>query len=119
MQQVKDLREKLLAELDELPWSELTRPFAAGRLYLVRQGIDIIDVAVAMAVNDAQTIASWMAENLFGRAEDEEVRHWLKEQSRFQVLIVSPFVLVQEKTPDTTQSDSMQNKLLDHGMKNK
>lgn len=88
------LRRKLESEIDELPWEELTRSFAFGRLFVVRGSLDLVEAALAMAQNEAATVEAWIQQERFGRPEDDEVAVWEQEKIRFQVLIVSPFVVV-------------------------
>ena len=79
------LRAKLRQELIATPWCNLEREFAAGRLVAVDQRLDLVEVGSRMALDDKATFAAWL-----------QACSWQAQASQFDMLIVSPFVLIQE-----------------------
>lgn len=96
MSESSELQQRFEEELDELPWANLVHHFAYGRVYLVREDLDIIDAALAMAQNNVKSIRAWLDDGRFGAPEDREVKVWTAEKARFQILVVSPFVLIKK-----------------------
>ena len=92
-----NLRDKLNQETARIPWAELQRHFAHGDVLVVSPELDLIDVAVVIARDDAETIKPWMQANQLLRASDEQARHWLTSQSVLWAVVVKPWILVQDK----------------------
>lgn len=90
------LRIKFEDEIDDLGWQELARHFAAGRVYRVAGQLDLISVAEAMALNRLDLLKNWVDKEQLALPGDAEFSDWMQRNAKFQVLIVSPFVLVQE-----------------------
>ena len=88
--------EKLHAETAKIPWSELQRFFAQGRVVLVSPELDLPSVAVAMSDNDTDTTQNWIEDDQIGPVSDEQARAWFDQQAELWAVVVSPFVLVQE-----------------------
>ena len=88
-----DLRARLADEVGEAPWSMLKAHAERGGLLFVDPGIELLDVAVAVAEDRTEAVAGWMAQELLSRptaaqmAIDDEGPQW-----RF--IIVQPFVFV-------------------------
>ena len=87
--------EYLKAEIDILPWAELVRHFAFGRLYVVRQPWSLIGAASTLKSDDTAALKSAMSKHHFGLPTSDEVILWQETGIEFEVLVISPFVLVQ------------------------
>lgn len=93
----ENLRSKLFKEQDKLPWKELARHHAFGRLVLVKGKLDLLDVAEAMAADNTPKIRSWMEEEVFGTPSDQEAKDFAIDPNKeFVVNIISPFVIAKE-----------------------
>ncbi|MDQ3234088.1 MAG: DUF2288 family protein [Pseudobdellovibrionaceae bacterium] len=90
-----ELRPKLAAEVDIAPWSALVRHFAFGRVYIVRSPWDILDAALALHRDDKAAVQEAMTQKRLEQPHDEEVQAWVKTNANFDVLVISPFVLIQ------------------------
>jgi len=91
-----ELREKLNAETAKLPWTELQRHFASGAIVKVAVESDLVDVAVAMAQDDTAVIAAGMEAGTIVRASAEDAQRWEQDDRLLWVVVVAPWVLVQE-----------------------
>ena len=93
----KERQSKLSKEQDKLPWSELARHHAFGRLMLVKAPLDLLEVAGAVASDNSTKVKAWMEQSIFGPPSDEEALGFASDnEQEFLVNIVSPFILVQE-----------------------
>lgn len=98
------LRAKINQETAKIPWKELQRFFAQGRVILVSPGLDLVEVA-AMATNDrAAELATWMSNGQIGKVSDELAQSWFETDAALWTVVVKPWVLVQE----TGRSDGEQ-----------
>ncbi len=92
----EELRAKLNSETAKLPWAELQRHFASGAVIKVAAANDLVDVAVAMARDDTAVITAGMEAGTIVRASAEDARCWEQDDRLLWVVVVAPWVLVQE-----------------------
>jgi hypothetical protein len=91
------LREKLAAEVDLVPWSEMRSHALAGRLFLVAGSLDLLQVAAAIALDAATEVAGWVEDGSLIRPGGREVERLDDAPQReFQCVIVQPFVLARD-----------------------
>lgn len=90
-----ELREKLAVEVDQAPWSALVRHFAFGRVYIVRQPWKLVDAALALHKDAKNEVQAALAQKLLEQPTDAEVQEWTQSSASFDMLVISPFVLIQ------------------------
>lgn len=95
MNEELSLEEKLAAEIDQLPWSALVRHFAFGRVHVVRKPFKILDAALIVHRDNAAELKEAMSQERFGIPSAEEAKIWHEHNQQFDVLVISPFVLIQ------------------------
>jgi hypothetical protein len=91
----EELRQKLTAEVDQAPWSALVRHFAFGRVYIVRAPWTLVDAAVALHQDAKHEVQAALAQKLLEQPTDAEAQAWMESSASFDVLVISPFVLIQ------------------------
>jgi hypothetical protein len=93
----ENLRESLARTLDEAEWGWLEPHAARGALLLVARELELIEVAMAMARDDAASLQVWLTRKQVGRPDREQLDAWkVTPQRRFMSVIVQPYVLIQE-----------------------
>ena len=90
------LRAKLNLETAQLGWKELERHFARGDVIRVAMGIDLIEAALLIAENNVAAVQTWLADGRIARADLHDAEDWHARQPMFWVVVVAPWVLVQE-----------------------
>jgi len=94
---MQDLRAQLAEALDEAAWEWLIPHVKRDVVVVVTQGLDLLDVGVAIANDDVLSVQHWISEQLVHKPFSEELTIWnIDKTKRFQALIVQPYVLVQE-----------------------
>lgn len=94
---MQDLRAELAESIDEAEWHWLIPHAQRDAVVMVAQGLDLLDVGVAIANDDVSAVQRWISEQLIYKPSQEQKSDWNGDQSkRFNALIVSPYVLVQE-----------------------
>ncbi|HEY8385316.1 MAG TPA: DUF2288 domain-containing protein [Porticoccaceae bacterium] len=88
-------RAKILSETARIPWRELQRFFASGAVVAVAAGLDLVEVACAMAEDDGERVAAWMGAGQVVPASDGQARDWYEADRMMWAVVLSPFVLVQ------------------------
>lgn len=93
-------KEELALAIDETEWSWLRAHLERGGLILVDDTLDLADTARKVANDDVEMIQHLVEEGLIGKPSDSKIRAWEdNKQKKFAMLIVSPYVLIQEKIP--------------------
>ncbi|WP_052315034.1 DUF2288 domain-containing protein [Thiocystis violascens] len=107
-----DARHKLNQETARIPWRDLQRFFAQGKVIWVRDGLDLIETALLIARDDAPTIDAEMAHGGIVPVPDRQARDWFETNASLWAVVVKPWVLVQEvactsgSTPTLAQGSS-------------
>jgi hypothetical protein len=93
-------KEEMALTIDEADWSCLRAHLQRGGLILVDDALDLADTAHKVAVDDIEIIQQLVEQGMIGKPSDEKIRSWEENLSKkFAMLIVSPYVLFQEKMP--------------------
>ena len=98
-----ELRAKVNRETARLPWRELEKQFACGTVVFVSDELDLVDVAVRISHDDKLNIAQWMAEGKVAKVSDQQAQHWFESDASLWAAVVSPFILVQQDKPGSSQ----------------
>ena len=100
---MKPTREELAQAVDEVTWDALRAHLERGGLIVVARELDLVDTGVKVAADEAPAIAAWIREGKLSKPTTEQIELWAADRATsFRCLIVSPYVLIQEK-PDTLQ----------------
>lgn len=93
-------KEEMALAIDEAEWSSLRAHLGRGGLILVDDSLDLADTAHKVAADDAAIIQQRVANGMIGKPSDAQIRSWEEDMhKKFAMLIVSPYVLFQEKMP--------------------
>ena len=96
--QSKKLKEDLAKTLDEAEWSWLKPHAQRDAIVMVAQGLDLLVVAEAIALNSSTQVQDWIAQGLLSKPTQEQMDAWDQESGRkFMSLVVQPFVLIQDR----------------------
>ena len=91
-------REDLTQSLTDADWHSLRAHLERGGLIVVADDLDVIDVGMAVADDDAATVGDWIEAEKLTRPTTEQISAWdVTRDKLFYCLIVSPYVLIQEK----------------------
>ena len=91
----EDPREKLAREIAPVTWRQL-RPHAAdNRLFLVEDGLELLEAGVALASDDGAAVQRWIEAGQLVRPSAEQIRDWESGAPGFRFLILSPFVVAE------------------------
>jgi hypothetical protein len=95
---VENLREELEKSLDEAEWEWLMPHAQRDVVVVVDPALDLLDVGVAIASDNAKSVEHWIGEALIGKPSPEQLVEWAGDRTRrrFKALIVQPYVLVQD-----------------------
>jgi hypothetical protein len=95
---VNEGQDKHTLEIETAQWQWLKPHHDREALFTVSRDLDLAEVGERIAADDAAMVERWLASRLLGRPTDGQVAAWDQDPaSSFSMLIVSPFVLIQEQ----------------------
>lgn len=90
-------REELVLEIVEADWANLRAHLERGGLILVDHSLDLDEVALKVTSDDATSIGQWINSGLLTKPSSDQIVHWDADgEKHFRMLIVSPYILIQE-----------------------
>ncbi len=89
-------RAKINSETAKIPWQELQRFFAAGKVMTVGSGVDLVDVAYALEQDDVERVKQWTESKQLLPVSDQQARDWVNRDASLWAVVIKPWVLVQE-----------------------
>jgi hypothetical protein len=91
-----DLREKLRSEILPSEWAMLAMHHRRDAIFMVDDQLDLLEVALAVAQDDAEVVQAWIEAGRIARPTLEQVACWEAEEGApFLSVIVQPYVLAQ------------------------
>jgi hypothetical protein len=92
-----NLKAQLTELLDEAELEWLKPHIQKDAVILVDANLDILDVGVAIASDNTQSVQHWIGEQLLVKPSPEILNRWNANPSqRFQAMIIQPYILVKE-----------------------
>ena len=88
-------RAKIVSETAKIPWLELQRFFAAGKVLLVAEELDLVDVAHALQRDDIEQVRSWSESKQIDPVSDDQAKDWVASDALLWAVVIKPWVLVQ------------------------
>lgn len=87
----------LAQQVDLAQWQWLKAHNERGALILVDRMLELPAVGERLVADDTATVQSWLASRLLAKPTVEQIEAWdLEPNKQFAMLVVSPFVLMQE-----------------------
>lgn len=93
------LRVQLNGETARFAWKELQRFFAAGTVIAVGDTLDLIEVAVQIAMDNKGAVEQWLQAGQLGQVSDVQAQSWLEADAALWTVVVKPWILVQPLKP--------------------
>jgi hypothetical protein len=90
------LRVKINGETSRMPFAELMRFFASGAMVAVSDELDLVEVAVSIALDDTAAVQEWMRAGRLARVSDAQAEAWMQKEASLWTVVVKPWILVQE-----------------------
>ena len=89
-------RAKIVSETAKIPWRELQRFFAGGKVIWITTGLDLVDVAEAIQRDDLASVQAWTESGKLAGASDDQAKRWIASDALLWAVVIKPWVLVQE-----------------------
>ena len=89
-------RAKIISETAKIPWLDLQRFFASGKVIWIAANLDLVEVALALQQDDVQSVSDWTVNQELAAVSDDQARQWVSDDSLLWAVAIKPWVLVQE-----------------------
>ena len=90
-------REELALQVDVAEWGWLRPHGERGGLIVVAGRLDLAEVGERVAADDAAAVQGWLVDGGIRKPAAAELEAWnAASDRRFRMLVVSPYVLIQE-----------------------
>lgn len=96
-EQEKLLYAKINLETAQIPWKELERFFAGGRIISVNDNVDMIRVAQLMAADDVKAVSDMLEKKEIEKVSDSQAQIWSESDALLWAVVVKPWILVQQR----------------------
>ena len=94
-------QEELAPKIDVVEWIMLRPHLERGGVIVVDALLDLAEVGCGIAADEVKKIERWIASGLLGKPTAQQIECWDAQKGKpFLCLIVSPYVLVQEESPE-------------------
>jgi hypothetical protein len=91
------IRQRLADSLDEAEWNWIKPHAERGAIIIAAADLPLIEVGVAMAIDDRVRVGEWVASQSLTKPTPEQIAAWEKRPTTlFRCLVIQPFVLIQE-----------------------
>ncbi|WP_085581662.1 MULTISPECIES: DUF2288 domain-containing protein [unclassified Pseudomonas] len=99
-QEPSTLYAKLLGETASIRWKELERFYAQGALLWVDPGLDLIAVAEAVASDEGEKVAAWLAAEKVAKLSETRALDIFGRDPEMWAVVVRPWILIQERATE-------------------
>lgn len=96
---------ELATQTAKMPWRDLQRFFASGQAIAVAPGIDLVEVAARVAMDDKTAVEQWISQSKVGPVSDDQAKTWFEADALLWTVVVKPWVLVQPLPAPASTSD--------------
>ena len=91
------LREELEQALEQTEWNALIPHSQRDGIVVVANPLPLVEVGLKIAQDDSVMLERWLQQGLVTKPTPIQLESWNSEPKRkFKILIVQPYVLVQE-----------------------
>lgn len=97
---------KLTDEIEPVDWHWLRPHLERGALIVVAPVLDLATTAARISVDDTGQVGAWIAAGQLAKPTREQIGDWDEDPTRtFRMLIVQPYVLIQESPAATDEKE--------------
>ena len=90
------LRAQYHGQTARIRWHELRSSFARGSVIGVAAGLDLVEVAVQLGLDNAAQFERWISAGSVAPVSDEQALAWYDANQELWAVVAPPWVLVQQ-----------------------
>lgn len=97
---------QLREEIEEVQWHWLRPHLDRGALIVVDPALDLAETAARISADDTAAVGAWITAGRLAKPTPAKIAAWDAEPLRaFRMLIVQPYVLIQERPATTDEKE--------------
>jgi hypothetical protein len=89
------LRGEYHQQTARIHWHELQTYYAHGNVIVVAPGLNLVDVAVQLGMDNTESFQRWIAAGDIAGVTDEQALTWYEANMELWAVVAAPWVLVQ------------------------
>jgi hypothetical protein len=94
------LQKNIADQIETVEWQWVKPHLERDALIVVSAGMDLAATAGGIAADDTASVEAWIADGKLTKPSAKQIEVWNAEPAKlFRMLIVQPFVLVQDSDP--------------------
>lgn len=90
------LRAQYHGQTARIRWHELQAAFARGNVIDVAAGLDLVEVAVQLGLDNAAQFERWISAGSVAPLSDDQALAWYDANQELWAVVAPPWVLVQQ-----------------------
>lgn len=99
------LRREFMAQTARIRWHELQTFYAHGSVVAVESGLDLVEVAVQLGMDNTDRFRAWIDAGQVAPVSDSQALAWYEADEILWAVVASPWVLVQwRQAPNGTSA---------------
>lgn len=91
------LRQEYHGQTARIAWHELQTYYARGSVVGVAQGLDLVEVAVQLGLDNTARFQQWIDSGQVAGVSEDQALRWYNDKAVLWAVVAAPWVLVQEK----------------------
>lgn len=91
------LRREYHGQTARIHWNDLQTHYARGSVVRVAQGLDLVEVAVQLGLDNTAAFQSWIDAGDIAAVTDDQARAWFEADTQMWAVVAAPWVLVQTR----------------------
>ena len=102
------IQAQLAQDLADVSWKDIIPHCQRDAVIVVYEGLDIVEVGVAIAQDNIAQVQVWVEEQLLQKPTAQQLSLWNQfPEQPFSVLIVQPYVLISAPLSKSSQNASL------------
>ncbi|HDY83436.1 MAG: DUF2288 domain-containing protein [Gammaproteobacteria bacterium] len=89
------LRREYLSQTSRIRWHDLQTSYAHGTVVNVTPGLDLVDVAVQLGLDNVACFQGWIESGEVTPVNDQQALAWYEANEELWAVVAPPWVLVQ------------------------
>ena len=89
------LRREYHGQTARIHWHDLQTHYARGSVVCVAKGLNLVEVAVQLGLDNTAQFQSWIAAGDVSAVDDEQALAWYEQNEELWAVVAAPWVLVQ------------------------
>ncbi len=89
------LRNEYHSQTARISWHDLQTYYAHGSVVAVSAGLDLVEVAVQLGMDNTTQFQQWIAAGDVAPVRDEQALAWYEKNQELWAVVAPPWVLVQ------------------------